>query len=56
MKKILVGILLAAIMAPLAGCIVYERRYDDGYRRYDDGYRRPYYYRPYPYRYYDYRP
>lgn len=44
LKKVLFGILLAVIMAPLAGCIVYER--DDAYY-----YRRPYY-RPYPYRYY----
>jgi hypothetical protein len=48
MKRLLAGLLLAAIMAPLAGCIVYERRYDDGYRRS--------YNRPYPYRYYDNRP
>jgi hypothetical protein len=48
MKRLLTGLLLAAIMVPLAGCIVYERRYDDGYRR-------PYN-RPYPYRYNDYRP
>ena len=50
MKRILAVILLAAIMAPLAGCIVYTRRFDDGYQRYDDGNRRPYSYRPYPYR------
>ena len=48
MKRLLAGLLLAALMAPLAGCIVYERRYDDGYRRSN--------YRPYPYRYNDYRP
>lgn len=47
MKRLLAGLLLAAIMAPLAGCIVYERRYGDGYRR-------PYN-RSYPYRNYDYR-
>ena len=49
MKRLLAGLLLAAIMVPLAGCIVYERRYDDGYRR-------PYNYRSYPYRYYGDRP
>jgi hypothetical protein len=48
-KKVLLGVLVAVLMAPLAGCIVNER--DDGY-----SYRRPYPYRPYPYRYsYPYR-
>jgi hypothetical protein len=62
MKKILLAVLLAAILAPLAGCIVYERPYDDAYssgRPYDDAqsYRQPYPYpsRPYPYRSYPYR-
>jgi hypothetical protein len=48
MKRLLAGIVLAVLMTPLAGCIVYERRYDGGYRQSN--------YRPYPYRYYGYRP
>lgn len=46
MKKILLGVVLVAILAPLAGCIVYDRPYDD-----TRSYRRPYPYRSYPYRY-----
>ncbi|HEY3302582.1 MAG TPA: hypothetical protein VGL70_03485 [Candidatus Binatia bacterium] len=47
MKKILLGLVLAALMAPLAGCVVY-----DGPGPY---YGYPYY-RAYPYGYYSYRP
>lgn len=48
MKKVLLGIMLITLMAPLAGCVFYER-YDDGYF-----FRRPY--RPYPRYSYLYRP
>ena len=59
MKKILLGILLTAFLAPLAGCIVYEG--SGGYyygRSYPERYYPERYYpeRPYPYRYpYPYR-
>ena len=49
MKKVFLMLLLAAVLAPLAGCVVVERR--DGY------YFRPLPYYRYPYRQtYPYRP
>ena len=55
MKNLLLGVLLAALTALLAGCVVYER-YDEGPQ-----YRRPHPHRyrysgpnPYPYGYYRY--
>jgi hypothetical protein len=50
MRKILLGIVLAALMAPLAGCVVYEPYGGAYYSSY------PYSYRAYPYPYYSYRP
>ena len=49
MTKVFLALLLAAVWAPLAGCVVVERR--DGY------YFRPLPYYRYPYRpYYPYKP
>ncbi len=52
MKKFMLAVLLAAFLAPLAGCVVYPAGY---YYPYSYGYY-GYYYRPYyyPYRYYPY--
>jgi hypothetical protein len=56
MKKLMLGVLLLALMAPLAGCIVYDG--PGGYYggSYGGGYYAayPYSYRAYPY--YSYRP
>ena len=49
MTKVILVLLLAVVLAPLAGCVIVERR--DGY------YLRPLPYYRYPYRYYSpYRP
>lgn len=56
MKKILLGLVLAALMTPLAGCVVYDGPYGGYYGggAYYSSY--PYSYRAYPYAYYSYRP
>jgi hypothetical protein len=49
MRKIILGVVLLALMGPLAGCVVYEPHgayYSPA----------PVYYRAYPYPYYSYRP
>ena len=50
MKTVLLGVLLAMLMAPLAGCVVYYPYPDHYGDRYS--YRYPYPRYPYPYRYY----
>ena len=51
MKKILSWIILALLLAPLAGCVVYDPGYYGGGYAYGGGYSYGYAYRPYPYAY-----
>ena len=53
MRKIILGVVLLALMGPLAGCIVYDGPHG-GY--YGGSYGTYPYYRAYSYPYYSYRP